>query len=445
MKPQKLKIYTAVIALFLVILCVPAILGAKLLSRDTYYTGVNVEDISMEGLSQNDAIVKLRDYANQIISSGAVSFSHEGKKYSYNLNNIDFLYLVENAAGEAYTIGRTGGFAGRLLEIRGLKKNNKNVNLKYYYNKDRLIQILTGLQSELYVPEKSAKIFYKSGKYNVMKETVGKKLNIDETVKVFEQWVNEKKFEEIPLVIDDVYPAAIVENIKEINSVIATSTTSFSTQDSNRSFNINYACQKLDGTILMPGETFSMNNALGPRTLENGYKDAKVIMQDELVDGPGGGVCQVTTTLYVSVLKSLLNVKERIHHSFTLGYVPPGQDATIAENYIDFKFTNNKDYPVCINAETSGGNLIVRILGKKGEQYSVKLRSEVLEVINPEPAEIIKDKSMGPGEQKVVREERQGKRVQVYREVYDKNGALVEKALVTDDIYRPVRGQIRLN
>lgn len=441
----KNKAYIAIIALLLMILCVPAILGAKLLSRNTYYAGVSVENISLDGLSREDAITKISEYVNEINAPGTFSLIAEGKKFNYNVRDIDFIYLVENAAGEAYTIGRTGGFAGRLLEIKDLSDNNKNVSIKYYYNKDKLMNILADLQDDLYVPEKSAKMFYKAGKYSALKETAGKKLNIDESASAFEQYINEKKFEDIPLIIDDVYPAARVENIKDINSVIASSTTSFSTQDLNRSYNIKYACQKLDGTVLMPGETFSMNNALGPRTLENGYKDAKVIMFDELVDGPGGGVCQVTTTLYVGVLKSLLSVTERIHHSFTLGYVPPGQDATIAENYIDFKFKNNKDYPVSISAETSGGNIIIRILGKKGEQYSVRLRSEIIEVMNPEPAEMIRDKSLNAGEQKVMREERQGKRVQVFREVYDKNGTLVEKTLVTDDIYRQVRGQIRFN
>lgn len=441
----KNKVYISLIALFLMILCVPVILGAKLLSRNTYYAGVSVENISLDSLSQDEAINRIREYANQINSTGTFSFIWEGKKFNYNIKNLDFIYLVENAAGEAYTIGRTGGFTGRLFEIKDLVKNNKNLSIKYVYNKDKLVNILSDLQNDLYVPEKGAKMFYKAGKFITLKETVGKRLNIDESVKVFEQYINEKKFEDIPLIIDDVYPASMVENIKDINSVIATSTTSFSTQDTNRSYNIQYACQKLDGTVLMPGETFSMNNALGPRTLENGYKDAKVIMYDELIDGPGGGVCQVTTTLYVAVLKSLLNVTERMHHSLTLAYVPPGQDATIAENYIDFKFKNSKDYPVSISAETVGGNINIRLLGKKGEQYSAKLRSEVIDVINPDPAEMIRDKSLNSGEQKVVREERQGKRVQVFREIYDKNGTLVEKALVTDDIYRPVRGQIRYN
>ena len=93
--------------------------------------------------------------------------------------------------------------------------------------------------------------------------------------------------------------------------------------------------------------------------------EAPVIFKNELVKGTGGGVCQVTTTLYDAVLKSKLKVVERTHHSIPLGYVAPGQDATIAEDYIDFKFQNNRDYPICINAEVKSNKLNIILLGKK--------------------------------------------------------------------------------
>lgn len=418
---------------------------ATLLSRETFYNGISVEGISLKGLSKDEALNKVREYSKNINLDQTIAFSGNGNAYKYSINDIGLTYLAEKTVEEVYNIGREGSVFRRLLEIRSVHKNNRDFTLEYSYNAEYLKEAFNKLQTQINVEEKGAKLFYKAGKYTVLKEVVGKRLNIEKSIEAFEDSISKRDFNSIPLVIEDIYPAATAEKISDIKTVISTSTTNFNAGDVNRSFNIKYGCQKLDGTVLMPGEVFSMNTALGPRTIENGYRDAKVILQDELVDGPGGGVCQLTTTLYGAVLKSMLSVTERMHHSFPLGYVPPGQDATIAENYIDFKFANNKDYPVVINAETNGGTLTVRILGFNEQNCNVKLKSEIIEVKNPEPAEIIKDKSLLAGESIVVREEKQGKRVQVIREVYDKSGTLIEKSKISDDIYRPIRGLIRMN
>lgn len=445
MLPYKNKKVLYSISAFLIILLFFGVYTVMLLKSKVFYKGISVENISLTALSQDEAVKKVSDYSGKINESGAVSFSYDGQIFYFNLKNINFSYLNEKTVSEAYEIGRKGSIFGRLFEIRKIGKSGETVPLQYSYNEDKLAKILTQLQSKINVPEKGARVFYKNGKFTIQNEGVGKKLNVERSMEEFNVSIGKGDFDEIPLVVEDVFPTILTENVTAIDSVISTATTSFSTGDVNRSYNIKYAAETLDGLVIMPGETFSMNSALGPRTIENGYRDAKVILADELVDGPGGGVCQVTTTLYVAVLKAMLNVTERMHHSFPLAYVPPGQDATIADGYIDFIFKNDKDYPISINAEVSGGNINIRILSKKVNQYTVKLRSEILEVTDPEPDEVIRDKALAPGQTLVVKEAKQGKHVQVFREVYDKNGALIEKTKVTDDIYRPIRGQIRIN
>jgi Uncharacterized vancomycin resistance protein len=443
--PYKNKKVLYGISAFLIVFIFFGIYSVMLLKSKVFYKGISVGNVSLAALSQDEAVKKVTEYSGNINESGAVSFSYNGQIYYFNVKNISFSYQNEKTVKDAFQIGRTGNILGRLFEIRKIRSNGENVTLQYSYDRVKLVKMLTQLQAKINVPEKGARMYYKNGKFSLQNEVAGLKLNIEKTIEQFDKCVYEGDFDEIPIVVEEVLPTALVENIQSIDAVISTATTSFSTGDVNRSYNIKHAAETLDGMVIMPGETFSMNSALGPRTIENGYRDAKVILADELVDGPGGGVCQVTTTLYVAVLKAMLNVTERMHHSFTLGYVPPGQDATIADGYIDFKFTNDKDYPVCINAEVSGGNINIRILSKKMNQYTVKLRSEILEVTDPEPEEMIKDKTLEPGQIQVVKEAKQGKRVQVFREIYDKNGVLIEKTKVTDDIYRPIRGQIRIN
>lgn len=443
--PEKNKKVLYTVSAFFIVFIFFGGYSAVLLKSKSFYKGISVENISLTALSRDEAVKKVAEYSSKINESGAVSLSYNGQTYYFNIKNINFSYLYEKTVSDAFEIGRKGSIFRRLFDIRKLRTNGEIVPLQYTYDEKKLSKILTQLDSKINIIEKGARVYYKNSKFSIKNEEIGKKLNVEKSIEEFNKSINAGNFDEIPLVVEDVIPTALVENVKVIDSVISTASTSFSTGDVNRSYNIRHAADTLDGMVIMPGETFSMNSALGPRTIENGYRDAKVILADELVDGPGGGVCQVTTTLYVAVLKAMLNVTERMHHSFTLGYVPPGQDATIADGYIDFKFKNDKDYPLSINAEVTGGNINIRILSKKMNQYTVKLRSEILEVTDPEPDEIIRDKTLAPGQTIVVKEAKQGKRVQVFREVYDKNGVLIEKTKVTDDIYRPIRGQIRIN
>jgi len=189
-----------------------------------------------------------------------------------------------------------------------------------------------------------------------------------------------------------------------------------------------------------------MDKALGPRTISNGYRNAPVIVKGKILEGVGGGVCQVTTTLYVAVLKSKLEVVERKPHSMPLSYVEPGQDATISEGYIDFKFKNNKDYPILISAQVSGGNIIIRIVGIEEEtNQTVRLKSVVVKKLNPEKEIVVFDENVPVGEVVVEKAAVTGQKVVVYRETYDQNNKLIEREKISEDTYLPVRGIIRVN
>ncbi|HHW47097.1 MAG TPA: hypothetical protein GXX14_00560, partial [Clostridiaceae bacterium] len=280
----------------------------------------------------------------------------------------------------------------------------------------------------------------------IEREIAGKFLDIDINIRLIENNILNKKFDNIGLYVKDVYPEILYDDIKEINSELASFSTRFNKGQANRSYNISLACERINGTIIPVGGIFSMDKALGPRTVENGFKEAPVIYKNEFIPGAGGGVCQVTTTLYVAVLKSKLEIVERRHHSLPLGYVDPGQDATIAEGSIDFKFKNNKDYPICIYAGVEGNKLDIRILGRReGEEHTVKLVSKIVEVYYPEEDEIIIDDSV-PGMEKVVmREAKNGMKVIVYRDTYTKEGKLLSREKISEDVYNPVRGQIKVN
>ena len=157
---------------------------------------------------------------------------------------------------------------------------------------------------------------------------------------------------------------------------LATTSTPY-VNNANRTTNLRLAANKINGTVLMPGETFSYNTIVGERTIEAGYRNAAIYENGQVVDGLGGGICQVSTTLYNSVLKTDLEVVERTNHMFLATYAPGGLDATVAYGSLDFKFKNNRNYPIKIIAGVENGYCTVQILGlRTDEDYDIQLSSK---------------------------------------------------------------------
>lgn len=163
----------------------------------------------------------------------------------------------------------------------------------------------------------------------------------------------------------DVDAATLKEKLFE--TTLGSYSTSYGTSTANRCANIARAASLINGTVVAPGEVFSFNDTVGHRTKENGFYTAKEYVDGQSVDGIGGGTCQVSSTLYSAVLYADMNIVERLNHMMTVGYIPLGQDATVADGGVDFKFRNNSDYPVKVSAYTSGATITVSIIGTAWE------------------------------------------------------------------------------
>jgi vancomycin resistance protein YoaR len=257
--------------------------------------------------------------------------------------------------------------------------------------------------------------------------------------------LDQKNFASFDLIVDEIEPEIRETDINRIEDVIGSFSTRFNLGDVNRSYNIKLACNKINDILLMPGQDFSMNKSLGPRTAENGYKEAPVIFKNELVKGTGGGVCQVSSTLYNAVLLSKLKVLERTHHSMPLGYVDMGRDATIAENYIDFKFRNSNGYPIALFSFVKGNELRVFILGRNKEKgRKVVLKSQVVEKYEPQGEEVEYADEMLENERIILRQPRTGYKVMLYRETYGVDGELIGREKISEDVYAPVKAKVKV-
>lgn len=442
---KNIKIVRLVLILLAVAAAVAAIVSATL-DKKTFYKGIYIEGIDVSSLDLKQAKMVVEEqllYQLKNIDIRLVCGDFEQK---IKFEDLTYKFMIDEAVERAWNIGRKGDILKRIKDIISTRSNNVNIEVESGFNRDKLHNLLRDIKKKTDIEACNAAITFNNGKISIKKETIGTSLDIDINQKIVEDYIMEGKSGKIELRVNEKTPEIKLADIKDIKDVIASFSTTFSTHQSNRSFNIKLACRRISGTILPVGKVFSMDGALGPRTVENGYKEAPVIFKNEFIPGAGGGVCQVTTTLYGAVLKSDMEVVERRHHSMPLGYVEPGQDATIAEGYIDFKFKNDRDYPVCIYAFVEGNKLETRLYGKKKPNHHViKISSRVVEEIFPEDEEYIIDDSVPDGEVVVEREARVGMKVIVYKEKYNSYGELLDLEKISEDVYRPIKSQVKVN
>ena len=217
--------------------------------------------------------------------------------------------------------------------------------------------------------------------------------------------------------------------------LLATCTTTYITSKVGRTTNLKLASSKINGYVLMPGETFSYNDVVGERTVEAGFQMAGVYSNGQEVEGLGGGICQISSTLYNIAVKSNLEIVERENHLFLTGYLPAGQDATVVYGSIDFKFKNTRDYPVKIVSTVEGGYVTMKMYGLKEEnEPTITFETVYHQTLYPET--VYQDTTtLAPGQTRVQSSGRNGCKSTTYK-VVRQNGVVVSRTELSSDTYR---------
>lgn len=223
---------------------------------------------------------------------------------------------------------------------------------------------------------------------------------------------------------------------KLFRDTLGSCTTKFNAGLAGRTTNVKLAASHINGTILNPGDVFSYNDVVGPRTYATGFKDATVFANGGAEDGVGGGICQVSSTLYVATLKADMEIVERRNHSLFVSYVPLGQDATVAYGAVDFRFRNNTDYPIKVAAGTSGSSLTVSLIGTQTQDKRVEI---VTQTLSSDPFQTVyeDDPSLAPGKTKTKSGGYPGYKTVSYRVVYV-DGKEVSRTLENNSTYKRV-------
>lgn len=281
--------------------------------------------------------------------------------------------------------------------------------------------------------EKSDATLDPKNDYKIIKSVRGVSFDVASAQTVFEKAAEGKKVV-IPLDIDN--PKITTKKLKKylFRDVLGSCST-YVSGTSARVSNVALAAKKINGTILLPGETFSYNNVVGERTAERGFQKAPAYSNGESVQELGGGICQVSSTLYKATLLSNLKIVEHHNHSYVSSYIGIGMDATVSWGGPDYQFKNNTDYPIKIAAEYSGGQVTCKIYGAKLDKKKVEMTAETLKVTSCDTV-YQDDETLEKGTTEVVTSGHDGYVVQTYRNIYNGKGELISSEKEAYCVYR---------
>lgn len=345
-------------------------------AKDTIWNHISIDGVDVSGMKAKEAkealAQKVEEYQAQQITLVADGTKAEVtlKEFGFHVKDIDKLIK------EAVAFGKEGSVWSRYQLLQDLEERPKDFEVTFTVDEKALETTITKKIPHLDNEAKNATIKRENGTFKVTEGTAGKKIDLAASAKLItdyfkKEWKPQAK-DTITLVTVVDEPDIKAEDLKKVKDVLGTFSTSF-TSGSNRGKNITHAAALINGTVLMPGEEMSASDAMGARTKENGYLEAGSYLDGQTVQTYGGGVCQVSTTLYNAVILAELEITERWAHSMTVDYVEPSMDAAISEGYKDLKFKNNSDAPVYIEGYTKGGRLTFTVYGENTHEEGRKV------------------------------------------------------------------------
>ena len=345
----------------------------KYIYTDAIAKNIFIEGIDVSNLTKEEAI----NYINENITPSDIQLNYDGETNIISLDEIDLKYNTSEVVDEAYNYTKTDSYFENIKRFFDLNKNIKNLEIKSLYNENKLSEKIQSISESINVAMENAKVYISdSGNISASSATIGKELDIAATKESIYDAIKNKDYKAIDLKVNIKQPKINTEAAKSVNTLLAEFSTKFSTNDSNRVTNIVLSAKATSDVLLMPGEEFSYNNLTGKRTKSNGYKDAPVIINGKLEQDVGGGVCQVSSTLFNSVLYSGLDVTSRRNHSLKSSYVSIGRDAMVSDGGSDFRFKNPYSHPVYIKNTVSNGVITSKIYGNASDKKNISIKVE---------------------------------------------------------------------
>lgn len=369
----------------------------------TIKKGIFADTVDLSGMTPQQAEDAIEAYVDSLKSVEITLLAADNNEVKTTAEALGISWANPELVQEALEIGTQGNVIERYKILKDLEHANQVYTIEFDFDLQAINDILTEECSQYDQEPVNVTMKRVDGAFEITEGQPGYVLDVETSIdKVYNHLTQEWNHEPCSIALDVAVeePKGSAEELAQLTDVLGTFTTSFSTSGKSRSANVVNGCNLINGTLLYPGEEFSTYETVSPFSQANGYYMAGSYMNGKVVDSLGGGICQVSTTLYNAVLLSELEVTERHNHSMIVSYVDPSADAAIAESSgKDFKFINNTDYPIYIEGIIEGKNITFNIFGKETRDAgrTVEYVSEVLEVIRPPMDAIYQDASQPIG------------------------------------------------
>lgn len=350
--------------------------------------GVFIDSVNVSGMNKKEAVQAVEDHMREV-KGYRIQLQIGDNVVSVPAGELGLDWDNESVVDKALDFGQKGNIVKQYKARKDLEQEPVRLTLQYGADEASIETVLKEKCVVLDREPENATMTRTEDGFDIVPEKQGITLEVDEAKKTIQDYLSSQWRSGLGMVT---LPAKITEaahkasELQTVQDILGSASTDYSSSSANRAANIQRGTELLNGTVVYPGESVSVTELVIPFDEENGYAPAPSYENGEVVDSYGGGICQVSTTLYMSLLRAELEITERHNHSMIVNYVKPSMDAAISEGYKDLKFTNNLETPIYIEGYTSGGEVGFVVYGQeyRPEGRSVTYESETLETIEPE-------------------------------------------------------------
>lgn len=439
---RKAKRWPALLVLFILVLMIAAYIYVAYRmvkpQDDIICNGVFVESIDLSGMTREQAEDAIQEYIG-LKTERLLEVDVNGKKVTTSLKKIGYECEASDCIDQALRVGKSGNPFANYVEIKEAQNNHIVYDLTFKYSDEKIQSFVKKKCGKECTKAKNSKVKMQDGALTYTEAKDGITIDTESTMEKIKKALQEREEDAVINVSAEITvqePAVTEELASRCKDKIGTFRTVFNAGNVSRSKNVANAARLINGKVLNPGETFSVHDAISPMTEDNGYYAAPSYNNGKVEDSIGGGVCQVSTTLYNAVLRAELEIVERSPHSMVVTYVEPSMDAAIAGDYKDFKFRNNTQVPIYIEGGTYSGNIYFNLYGEetRSKKRKVTFESETIETMQPGADKITYDKTKPTSYTKVEQEAHVGYRAVLWKVV--KENGKEEKTQINSSTYQ---------
>lgn len=397
--------------------------------------GVKVGGVKLGGMKVQDAAELFADEMKSL-SEKKVMLVYNKRQLNLVLNSVGIKLDVPESISKAYQVGRTGSFWRQMVSRWKIYRYGYDLRPVFSNNTASLNSFFHLLEAGIAIePVRSVVGINREGTITYSNSRTGIVIDQEKLTEKMEDAAFQKENAVIEIPIKKVVPPLTENDIKRwgMDQILGIYTTKYEVSHEKRVNNLMIASSAINNVIVYPGQQFSFNTWVGPRVTEAGYKEAPVIYKGKFISGVGGGICQVSSTLYNAVLLANLKIIQRLNHSAPVVYVPLGRDATVVYDGVDLIIENTYETPILLVSDVTPPYLTVAVLGKKTDWTNIELETKVVSTY-PYKTRSISDPSLTVGTRKKVANGRKGYKVELWRTIEYLDGSK-KKELVNTSIY----------